>query len=295
MKQRFNAILFPALAISCQVLCNTSLAADGGATESTDLAGQAHFKKVLIVTLENEDYEQAIQQTFLRDLAQKGALFTNFIAEAHPSQGNYIAMTSGSLNGVRDDRNIDLNVKHIGDLLEAKGKTWKVYAEAYPGGCFTGARSGTYVRKHNPFISYLNVQKDPSRCANIVNANALQADLQADKLPDYSFYVPDLNNDGHDTNIGFADRWLSKVFGPLLQNQRFMRDMLFIVTMDESEQKNPTNHIYTAFYGNGIIPGSTVKTRHDHYSMLRTIEDAFDIGNLGQNDARATPAQGIWR
>jgi hypothetical protein len=41
------------------------------------------------------------------------------------------------------------------------------------------------------------------RCAKVVNAAdplaGLDADLAAGTLPQYSFYTPDINNDGHDT------------------------------------------------------------------------------------------------
>src|SRR4051812_39019595 len=78
------------------------------------------FEHVMIVILENTDYEAAIQQPFLSSLAAAGARLDNFKAESHPSQGNYIALVAGSGHGVRDDRNVNLSVSHIGDLLEAQ-------------------------------------------------------------------------------------------------------------------------------------------------------------------------------
>lgn len=122
-----------------------------------------YFDRVIFVVFENTNYSDVIKQDFFAKLAVSGANFTNFMAITHPSQGNYVALTSGSLNGVKNDNNVDLNVYSVVDLLESKGLTWKVYAENYPGNCFIGNYSNGYVRKHNPFISYLNIQKKSSK------------------------------------------------------------------------------------------------------------------------------------
>ena len=258
-------------------------------------AAQPSFKKVMIVIFENMDYNTVINEPFFGGLSKSGVNLAQFFAETHPSQPNYIALTSGSMQGVKNDSNVDLNIKSIADLLEAAGKTWKVYVESWPGRCYTGARSGTYARKHNPFISYLNIQKDPERCdQHIVASSQLPADISARALPDYSFYVPDLNNDGHDTNASYADRWFSGAFGPLLKDPKFAKDLLLVATFDESSQIGG-QHIYTVLWGDSLVPGTVSQTKYNHYSILRTIEDAFGLGTLGLEDSRATPITGIWK
>jgi hypothetical protein len=91
-----------------------------------------------LVIFENTNYEDAMDQPFFKKLATLGTNLTNFFALTHPSQGNYIGLTSGSLNGVKNDNPIDLNVTNVIDLLESRGISWKVYAEDYPGNCFLG-------------------------------------------------------------------------------------------------------------------------------------------------------------
>jgi len=78
----------------------------------------------------------------------------NYFAATHPSQPNYIAMTSGDWKycGNTDD-NVNLNVSNIADLLEAKGLDWKAYNEDFPGKCAPDKSIGKYYRKHNPFMS----------------------------------------------------------------------------------------------------------------------------------------------
>jgi hypothetical protein len=256
---------------------------------SAEAASRA-FSKMMVVVLENTDYDDAIKRPFMASLIKRGLLLTNFTAEAHPSQPNYIALVSGSTYGVTSDTNVDLDQRHIGDLLEAKGLQWKVYAEGYPGGCFLGARSGTYVRKHVPFLSFKNVQSDQTRCARIVNASAMVTDIHERKLPDFSLVIPDLNDDAHDTGVAYADGWLSGRFGLLLDDPRFTDGLLLIITFDESRHTLlGKNHVATILIGDAVTPDTRLDDHYSHYSILRLIEDHFGLGTLGQNDAEAAP------
>lgn len=252
------------------------------------------FDHVVVVFLENEDYRQSLKQPFFRSLTTKGALLNNFYAETHPSQPNYIAFVSGSTVGVSGDENVNLDRRHIGDLLEAKGLTWKNYAEGLPSPCFRGATSKSYARKHVPFISFKNVSNNPARCAHIVSANTFVQDAKNGKLPTFSFYTPDINNDGHDTGVAFAAKAMEKTFGPLLADPKIIRNTLFVFTFDEDDLFHG-NHILTLMAGAGIEPGSVSNVRYDHYDLLKTIEAEFGLGTLGQADDKAEAITGIWR
>ena len=252
------------------------------------------FKKVMIVIFENTDYADAVKQPFFAKLATQGANLTKFFAETHPSQPNYIALTSGSLHGVKGNENVTLEVKNIGDLLEAKKNTWKVYAEGLPSECFLGATDKKYARKHEPMISYKSIQKDPKRCAKIVNADELQKDVEAGTLPDFSLFIPDLDNDGHDTGVKFADKWYRSLFGPLLKNPKFAKDMLLVTTFDEGSNFG-TNQVYTSLYGDLVEAGSESNLAYDHFSLLRTLEAGFGLDNLGQEDKGAATISGVWK
>lgn len=253
-----------------------------------------HFKKIVVIFLENVGYEATIKQPFFKTLASRGALLTQFYAETHPSQPNYIAFVSGTTAGVAGDERVDLPRKHLGDLLEAKGLTWKNYAEAFPSPCFKGERAGTYARKHVPFISFTNVNSNPQRCANVLSANSFASDAKAGRLPTFSFYTPDMKNDGHDTGIAYAAKAMERTFGPLLADQNLMNTTLFVFTFDEDD-RSEGNRIYTAMVGAGIQPGSTSNTHYDHYDLLRTIEDEYGLGTLGQKDQSAEAITGIWQ
>jgi acid phosphatase len=247
----------------------------------------------MVIVLENADFAEAAGQPFMQKLAARGAILTNYSGVSHPSQANYIAMIAGDMLGVEGDDPVDLPGRQLGDLLDAKGLAWGVYAEAYPGGCFLGEKSGYYVRKHVPFLSFTSVQKDPAKCARIKSASALRADAAAGNLPAFSLYVPDVNDDGHDTNVAVADEWLSGFLGRKLDDARFMKDLLIVVTFDESENQTG-NHILTILVGDGVAPGASSDAVYDHYSLLRTVESRLGVGGLGRQDSSAAVIDYIW-
>lgn len=262
-----------------------------------DMPAWKNIDRVIVVLLENTNFSNAQQQPFQKQLASRGALLTNYFALTHPSQPNYIGLIAGDLLGVADDANVDIDAKMLGDLLEKAGKTWKVYAEDYPGdeqNCFLERRKGLYARKHVPFLSFKSVQNDPKKCANIVAAQKYFAkDVAEDTLPTYSFYVPNLDNDGHDTSPAFADKALRKVFAPLLANQVFMARTLLIVTYDEDDM-GEGNQVYTVLVGGSVRPGVRSSIKYNHFSLLRTIEEIFHLGTLGKYDSKARPIMDIW-
>ncbi|MGZ3745048.1 MAG: alkaline phosphatase family protein [Pseudobdellovibrionaceae bacterium] len=243
---------------------------------------------------ENADYTQAIAQKDFLNLSAKGTLFTNFTAETHPSQGNYLAMIAGTDHGVRNDEAVNFPDSHLGDLLEKAGKDWRVYAEDYPGSCFTGMTSGKYARKHVPFLSFMNVTKNPKRCGKVQSDTHFDQDLKLGSLPEFSMYIPNLNNDGHDTGVEFAGKWLTKRFGSLLSQPSALGEVLFIITFDEGD-RSPKNQIFTLLLGSHIQVGLKNTAALNHISILKMIEDEWALGNLGTQDQTAAPVQGIWK
>ncbi|MBK7844043.1 MAG: hypothetical protein IPJ71_10160 [Bdellovibrionales bacterium] len=261
-----------------------------------ELPRKSHFKKVFIIVFENTSFRDTIKQPFFKFLAERGALFKNFSAETRPSQGNYIALVSGSTYDVRTDAPVTLDVSHVGDLLEAKGLSWKVYAESYPGNCYLGAKSGNYARKHVPFLSFKNIQENSSRCARINSSEELEKDIQNGSLPEYSLFIPNNKSNGHDTGVAYADRWFASRFKDLLDDSRFMSDLLLIVTFDEAGfVTGGGKNIYTVAYGDSVIGGIENSTPLNHYSILRLIEDEWGLGSLNQNDLQASLIENIWK
>ncbi|KAL0094913.1 secreted acid phosphatase [Phycomyces blakesleeanus] len=252
------------------------------------------FDRVVIIVLENTDFETAAADSYYASLAEKhnGVLLTNYLAITHPSQPNYIAMITGSVEGVYRDTMANLDRRSLVDLMEAKGISWKSYQQAYPGSCNLDMRISTYARKHNPFMSMVNVQKDPKLCAKIVNADQLDIDIANNDVPQLVFYTPDMNNDAHDTSMSYAGNWLKSFIEPRINQTAFNKNTMFVTTFDENHTKEIPNRVMTFLFGPDFkrsSTGSSDDTAYNHYSLLRTIEDNWELGNLGQNDATAVP------
>jgi hypothetical protein len=254
----------------------------------------AHFKKAMVIFFENVGYKETMKQPYFNEFSHMGVNLTSMFAETHPSQGNYIALMAGSTYDVNYDFNVDLDVTHLGDLLEAHGLSWRGYMENYPGNCFTGGQRGRYVRKHNPFMSFTNITGNAKRCANVVNSTQLQADLKANQLPAFSFYTPNLDNDGHDTGAAYASKWFKKFMTNMQSYPAAMKDLLIVATFDEDEG-TARNRIYTVLFGDMINAGTESAQTLNHVSILRTIEDEWNLGNLGQEDATASTITNVWK
>ncbi|ORZ02466.1 phosphoesterase family-domain-containing protein [Syncephalastrum racemosum] len=261
-------------------------------SSDTGIISGKHFDRVFIIVFENKDYSTAMKDKYLKTLPQRhnGVLLTNYRGTSHPSQPNYIAMTSGSTKGTKEDDESNIKRKNIVDLLEAKNISWKSYQEDYPGGCNKEMDIDNYARKHNPFMSYTNVQKNKKRCAKIVNAKELDKDIKKGQVPQYVFYTPDIRNDAHDTKLSYGTRWLKKFLEPKLKDAHLTKKTMFVVTFDEDDSNTKKNQVYTALFGPDFKRSSKSRKDHkkyDHYSLLKTIEDNWDLGDLGQKDKDA--------
>ena len=278
-----------------------------------------HFDRVLILVLENIDYERAIQDPNLAALAQRGASFTNFHALFHPSYPNYLAMVAGNDFGLHrrgsflGDRQVnfpdDGAHRTIADRLIAAGLDFKQYAEELPSepcpwrinGVHVAEKTGNYVRRHVPFMSFRSVQE--KWCDHVVRVDSGKADnyfVQDAKkgLVAYSFYTPNTNHDGHDTTAAVAGAWVKKFLDETFP-EKMRKGTLVVITFDESGG-NEDNRIFTLFLGDMVKDARQqdpkVLARHyTHYNVLRTVEDNFGLEPLTQNDRDAQPITDIWR
>jgi hypothetical protein len=276
---------------------------------------EKHFDRVLIIVLENQSYVSAIKDKYFKQLAEEGVEFTNFRAVAHPSYPNYLAMVAGSTFGIHgmfgDSQQTfpdDVQHKTIADLLD-----WKNYAEDYPAKAgrppYLDESQGKYARKHVPFLSFRKIQKQSF--TNVVSVdtrdahNAFVSDAESSRknpkdpnykpLPTYMFYSPNLDDDGHDSNLGTASTWLKNFLGNWFPSD-VRNGTLIVITFDEAEgPERVSNHIYTVFLGGMVKKGQKINHRYDHYDVLRTIEANFGLREtLNAGDAKASVIRDIW-
>jgi hypothetical protein len=282
-------------------------------------APSRHFDRVVLIVLENVDYEAASQNKDLAALVAHGASFTNFHAMFHPSYPNYLAMIAGTDYGIHrrgsflGDRQVDFpnDAEHrtIADRLIAAGLDFKQYAEEMPDGTcpwnisgqHVADKRGNYVRRHVPFLSFREVQQ--KWCDRVIRVDSSKSDnvfVQDAKkeLVAYSFYSPNMNHDGHDTTVSVAGAWVKKFLDSTFTEQ-MRKGTLVVVTFDESGG-NEDNRIFTLFLGDMVKDASqqdpaALGKRYTHYNVLRTIEDNFGLEPLTANDREAAPITDIWK
>jgi len=284
------------------VLCTSHLRRerdDSGITQvkpkERDLRSGDLFDRFLIIVLENKDYSAVMQDSYFQYLTTQGTLFPNFDAVARPSFPNYVAMVAGNTFGIDSNDPIVIQERTIVDLLEKRSLTWKAYAESYPGNCYLGASKGKYVRHHVPFLSFASIQDDPKRCKNVVPADEFINDWNNKQLPNYSMYIPDNDNNGHDTSVEFASNWLQSFLDPLLADSDRMAGTLIPVVFDEPDKKNYSSmKVFSLFLGPVVRKGASDGSNYNFYDVLRTVEGNFNIGTLGLEDAISTSIKGIW-
>lgn len=241
----------------------------------------------MVVAIENHAFGEVLGSSsapFLNGLAVRGATLTQFYAITHPSEPNYLAMFSGSTQGLTSDA---CPVRYTGanlasSLIDA-GKTFVGYAEDLPRSGFTGCQSGEYARKHCPWIDFTNV---PARVSQPMSS--FPSDYAS--LPTVSFVIPNLRHDMHDGTVAEADSWLQEHLAGYARWAE-AHNSLMIVTADEDDE-SAGNRIPAIIVGAGVKAGRY--GQHDNlYSLLRLIEDLYRLPRLAKS-AGATPITGVW-
>jgi hypothetical protein len=163
-----------------------------------------------------------------------------------------------------------------------------MYAEDMPAPC-TGENAGKYAVKHNPFMYFPGVTGNKASCAaHVVPFTQLREDLKsASGLPSYVFISPNLCNDMHDCPVATGDAWLSQQVPNILASPAFTsQNSLLVIVWDEGDDQN--NKVSTIFAGPAAKKAHKSNAAFDHYSLLHTIEYAWGLAPLTDNDRNAT-------
>ncbi|MDT4961787.1 MAG: phosphatidylinositol-3-phosphatase [Pseudonocardiales bacterium] len=267
---------------------STSRSASASASPSASAAnGIPRPDHIVVAVLENASYDQIVgrpEAPFLNSLEQSGAVFTQSFAITHPSQPNYLALFSGSTQGITDDScPHTFTTGNLGRSLLDAGLTFAGYSEDLPSVGFTGCSAGQYARKHGPWVDFSNLPAS-------VNQPMSAFPSDPANLPTVSFVIPNLDHDLHDGTLAQADQWLRDHLGSYA-SWAPKHNSLLVITNDEDDFTD-VNRILTMIAGAHVVPGHYAQ-RIDHYSLLRTIEDAYGLPRLGAS-ATATPITAIW-
>jgi hypothetical protein len=259
-------------------------------------SGPPSFEHVFVIVMENKEASSIIgssQAPYINSLAARYGVATNDRAVAHPSEPNYLAFWSGSTQGVTNDGVYDFTSgRTLADQVEASGRSWHVAAENVPLGCYRGSTasdgpdgSGTYARKHEPAISWTSVSGDPARCARITDFSHFDPNLG-----NLWFIAPNLCHDMHDCSIATGDAFLHSWLPTILTSAAFSDGVVFLTWDEGTTLVGGGGEVATLVISPLAKSGFTSAAIHTHYSLLRTIEDAWNLPCLANacaaNDLR---------
>ncbi len=211
------------------------------------------------------------------------------------------------------------------DQLQQHNLTWKGYFEDLPepGSKAIVAPSGIralYAAKHNGFINFKAVQDDPDRAQKIVGLPQLAADLNSGHVPNYSHIVLNQCHEMHGLAecpntqdlIHTGDAMMAQVANQIMRSPMWATasNSAIVITWDEDNGKSkgqvgccgfdPTSsanfgggHIATIVITNHGQRGIIDATPYNHYSLLRTTEDAALCTPIFGSSLRSCVAFGI--
>jgi len=248
-------------------------------------------KHVVLVMEENQSYSTVVGATSawpnLNNLIAKGALPTNYYANTHPSIGNYLMLTTGQILTNDDNSTTVWNVDNIARRMLAAHVSFRIYAEGITQG-YVGGNTGAYLIRHNPFALLSDIAGNTSVANQVLwPFSQFAIDLANGALPEFSYIVPDVNDDAHNGTPQQADSWLqSNVVTPLSHQPAFQPggDGLLIVDFDEAATSDTAyggGHVSPVLWGPIVKPGyqQTSNTVYQHQSMLRTMMEALGLPN----------------
>jgi hypothetical protein len=310
-----------------------------------------HYQHIVEIMMENTSYGTIVGNTNapnINALANKYGLAANYFGVTHPSEPNYLANIAGDYFGIQDDNQFyctpalastdpncagttvdhTVNAQSLADQLTAAGKTWKGYFQSLPptpapGDLITSGPNANgpytfkypnntnalYASKHNPFLNFTGTQ---AAIANMVPDSQLSTDLASNKLPNFSYVVPDQCHDMHgtasctDTNglISAGDAYVGNTVTAIMSSKAWTkgRDAI-VVTWDEddySDQGQPGTgccgadpgggHVVTIVITNKGSDPLTDGTAYNHYSLLRSYELAFGLPALAHAGDSVVPS-----
>ena len=253
---------------------STSAPCNGGAIP--------HYDHVVWIMLENVGYTVVGSPSapYFNRLSAVCGLATQDYAVSHPSLPNYIALTSGSTQGISDDGEPSVHPLSVPNIFSELGANWSSLVESMPSRC-DQVTSGVYAARHNPAVYYRSISASCQR-----NDAPLTLPLNLTKA--FTFIVPNVCNDMHSCPVATGDAWLKRMVPTILSSSQYQSGSLVLfITIDENNQQS-SNRVPTIVIAPSVRRGTRVNVHFTHYSLLRTSETLLHVALLGA--ARTAPS-----
>jgi hypothetical protein len=235
----------------------------------------ATYTHVVWIMLENEGYAVVGSPSapYFNELGDQCALATNYYAISHPSLPNYVALTSGSPQGITDDGEPDTHRLAVPSIFSQLGSKWRTLAESMPSAC-DNVTSGLYAARHNPAVYYTGIK---ATCRHDDVPMNYPLNLSAD----FTIIVPNVCDDMHSCPVSAGDAWLKRVVPLIVKSAQYQsRSLVLFITFDENDLM-ASNKVPTLVIAPTTPRGTRVAMRFTHYSLLRTTESLLHVKFLG--------------
>jgi phosphatidylinositol-3-phosphatase len=283
------------------------------------------------VMMENRSYSILTNKAapYLKGtLVPAGGSATNMHSETKPSLPNYIAITTGSTQGIADNKAPSSHRLTSPSIFSQTDPSWKTYAEVMPKNCSqansTFANNTQYVFRHNPAVYLVAAPLNaPNSDCNVRDvplgdavAGSLAMDLSSGTLPNLSMVVPGLCHDmeaapsksacSPTSAVTAGDQWLSQWMPKIFNSPDYTSGRLVVfLTWDEGTGgslpaggdclsatylNDASCHIPTLVFSKSTVPGSQSASYFTHYSIVKTTEEVLGLSTtfLGPNVSGAT-------
>jgi phosphatidylinositol-3-phosphatase len=262
------------------------------------------IKHVFVIVMENTDAQQIygkkdrapyINNSLIPNYA-RGVNFRNPLPHLD-SEPHYIWMEAGTnkfgeQEFTTDDdpspSNSTATKDHLVTQIEKSGTvTWMTYQEDIKTGQCPIRSSPPYAAKHNPFVFFQDVSGNPPRKDNefckmhTSSYDVFAADLAANRMANYVFITPNLCHDMHGhkkcpkvDRVKAGDKWLSAELPRIIDWVGKNSGVIFIL-WDEGASKQ--SKIPFLAIGPGIKAGYASDVEYDHGSLVRSVEEIFDL------------------
>jgi phosphatidylinositol-3-phosphatase len=295
-----------------------------------EAAGVPRLDHAFVIVEENMSFDEvtrarAAEAPYLNGLARAHVRHGAYYAIAHASLANYTGLVSGQRQGWRDHWTWLGSTVHersgptIAAQLDRAGLSWRGYFESMPEPC-TGLaglhdrhRVG-YATRHNPFVYFSEIAADRDYCrSHVVPYERHFAEDLRSGPPAFALIVPNTCNDGHDagcegdrTQPQVMDGWLAASVPPILEFIRSHPRSALFITFDESDDDDSSCCNQEPGRGGGHVDlvmvapaleraaGYVAGRPANHFSLLRTLEEAFALPPLGAS-AEVEPMDELFR
>ena len=214
----------------------------------------------------------------------------------HPSLPNYLWLEAGTNFGILSDgpsvaADTQTTTQHLVTLLNNAGIPWKAYSEEADGkSCPLGNEW------HVPFVFFAdvtdNLNPNSQYCiSHIRPMTELFSDLVNGTTAQYSIILPSDCHDMHTScgganQIAAGDTWLSQQVPKIMASKAYQTGVLFILFDEARTGDGPIPMLVLSPFAKA--GGYTNNTYYEHGSMLRTLEEIFEVDPMLRDAAKQT-------